>query len=381
MVNHKKFGLSMVLAVFICLSLATAVSATGQWSKFQADIGNTGQASVVGPSTNNTLWTYPTSNTMTQNNNLVIGDDGTLYFGIRTTKYLYAVNPNGTQKWSAPTAGSVFGEAIDDNGTIYASTASGSSPYNLYAFNPDGTQKWVSSNITRNLRGVTVANDTVYVGCDDGKLYAFYPNNGTVKWTYTTTSNAVMTGTPAVGSDGTIYIGNNNGVLYAINPDGTLKWSDTLGGQIQSGASIGSDGTIYVGSTNGYMYALNPDDGIQNWNYPTGSSIGYSTPAVNSTTGNIYFGASNGNVYALNTLDGSLNWTYPTGGVVYSSPVIGADGNIYVGSNAGKLYSLTSLGGLRWSYNIGSSVYDLAMSSNGTLYAANGGTNLYAFHD
>ena len=370
----------MVLAVFMCLSLVGASFATAQWSKFQADLGNTGQASAAGPSLSNVAWTYTNPNTMTQNNNLVISDNGTIYFGARTN-YLYAMNPDGALDWSAATSRPVFGEAIGSDGTIYAATASGAAGHNLYAFYSNGTQKWVSSSISSNLRGVTVSNGLVYVGCDDGYLYAFNASTGSQVWNYSTGS--AIYGTPAVASDGTIYFGNNANTLYALNPNGTLKWTYNSGrsGQMQSGPSIGPDGTIYVGSTDGYLYAItdNGNSASQLWEYQTGS-IGYSSPAVSSDGSTIYVGNSNGVVYAL-TSDGDPYWTYTTGGAIYSSPVVGSTGNIYIGSNDGKLYKLTSAGALSNSYTIGSSVYDLAMSLNGTLYAANGGTKLYAFYN
>lgn len=37
---------------------------------------------------------------------------------------------------------------------------------------------------------------------------------------------------------------------------------------------------------------------------------------------------------------GSLKWFYTTGGLIYSSPVIGADGTIYIGAYDGKLYAI-----------------------------------------
>jgi FOG: PKD repeat len=396
--NKKLSMMFMVFLVFFCIStLISAVSAadTGNnttnatgianstWSKFQGDLNNTGQSNTTGPQTNNVEWTYTcpgTNAAMTQNTNVAVDKDGTIYLGVKGYNYLYALNSDGSFKWQAATSRPVFGIAIGSDGIIYAATASGSAGHNVYAFYSNGTQKWVSSTISSNLRGITIFNGTIYVGCDDGNIYALYPDNGTVEWSCTTNASTIMTGTPAVGADGTIYIGNNNGYLFAINPNGTVKWSISLGGQIQSGPSIGSDGTIYVGSTGGYLYAIT-DSGTyasQLWNYSTGS-IGYSTPAISSADGSIYVGNNNGIVYAL-AKNGTLEWTYTTGAAIYSSPVIGADGTIYIGSNDGYIYALTSNGTLKWKYSIAFSVYDIAMT-NGTLYVANGGTKLYAFQD
>ena len=67
-----------------------------------------------------------------------IGADGTIYVGSDDNN-LYAINPNGTQKWAFPTGMTIVSSpAIGADGTIYV----GSYDNNLYAINQDGTQKW-----------------------------------------------------------------------------------------------------------------------------------------------------------------------------------------------------------------------------------------------
>ena len=63
---------------------------------------------------------------------------------------------------------------------------------------------------------------------------------------------------PAIGGDGNIYVGSNDDKLYSINADGSLKWSFTTGGDVESSPAIGADGTIYVGSHDGKLYAIGP---------------------------------------------------------------------------------------------------------------------------
>ena len=49
-----------------------------------------------------------------------IGADGTIYVGGGDDRKLYAVNPNGTQKWAFTTTGNTTGSpAIGADGTIY----------------------------------------------------------------------------------------------------------------------------------------------------------------------------------------------------------------------------------------------------------------------
>jgi outer membrane protein assembly factor BamB len=83
------------------------------------------------------------------------------------------------------------------------------------------------------------------------------PSNGSLKWKYLT-SNSVSS-SPAVGSDGTVYVGSQDGRLYAINPgDGSEKWSYATAGIVASSPAIGGDGTVYVGSGDYNLYAFWP---------------------------------------------------------------------------------------------------------------------------
>ncbi len=63
---------------------------------------------------------------------------------------------------------------------------------------------------------------------------------------------------PTLGSDGTVYVGCADGKVYAFNgTTGAQLWSFQTGGTVESSVAIGSDGTIYVGSLDGFIYALN----------------------------------------------------------------------------------------------------------------------------
>ena len=72
---------------------------------------------------------------------------GKLFYNIRTGTFrgkLYAINPDGTEKWNFPTNGAVHSSpTIYSNGTIYFGVPDTPIPYGLlYALNPDGTEIW-----------------------------------------------------------------------------------------------------------------------------------------------------------------------------------------------------------------------------------------------
>jgi tetratricopeptide (TPR) repeat protein len=212
---------------------------------------------------------------------------------------------------------------------------------NLYAINPDGTEKWsfATGGIVNSSPAIG-GDGTIFVGSVDKNLYAINPD-GTEKWSFAT-DDAVTYSSPAIGGDNTIYIGSNDYKFYAINPDGTEKWSFATGGIVNSSPAIGGDGTVYVGSMDKNLYAINPD-GTEKWSFVTGGIVN-SSPAIGED-GTIYVGSNDYKLYAINP-DGTEKWSFATGGIVNSSPAIGGDGTIFVGSYDYNLYAIESKKGI-----------------------------------
>jgi len=224
-----------------------------------------------------------------------IGDDGTIYFGTMKGSdegEIIAVNPNGTVKWFYPTGYYITScPAIGDDGTIYI----GSGDTYFYAINPNGTLKW-RFKTGHYIKGPpSIAEDgTVYIGSFDGYLYALYPNNGTMKWKY----GAGTETNPSIASDDTIYVGSLN-KLHAIYPNGTKRWTFTVGEQYvheitQSSPAISADGTIYVGTqigsvSGGDIIAINPD-GTEKWRKRIANDWIRSSPCI-AEDGTIYIGS------------------------------------------------------------------------------------------
>ncbi|WP_148705478.1 PKD domain-containing protein [Methanosarcina siciliae] len=349
------------------------------WPKYQRDLNNTGQSPYKGPETGNVVWTYTTGNDIYYSAP-AIATDGTIYVGSRDNN-LYALNPDGTLKWSYTTGGRIYGSVtMGSDGTIYV----GSYDKKFYAINPDGTLKWSYTTGGRIYGSAAIGTDgTIYIGSRDNNLYALNPD-GTLKWSYTT-GNWIYNygGSPAIGPDGTVYVGGYDQNLYALNPDGTLKWTYAAKSSICASPSIGSDGTIYVGSKDYKFYAINPN-GTLKWNYATGDYI-YGSAAI-GTDGTIYVGSDDDYLYALNP-DGTLKWRYNhAGGSIgtgfQGSPAIGSDGTIYAGNYDDSLYALNPDGTLKWAYSTGSSICaSPAIGADGTLYIGSRDDKLYAFKD
>gem|GEM_PF-5478836 len=161
-----------------------------------------------------------------------IARDGTILAG-SDDGYLYAINPDGTQKWRANLGGNIrTSPAIDAEGNVYAGSTNGT----FYAYDESGNQIWrystggsiTSSPVISQLsirRFVTLPDEEhVYVGSEDGKMYAFVirstngndaPVNGikSPAWSYDAGSPIVRS--PALGTNG-LYFVTDDATLHAL---------------------------------------------------------------------------------------------------------------------------------------------------------------------
>ena len=75
-----------------------------------------------------------------------------------------------------------------------------------------------------------------------------------------TTGNAVFSSPAVVG--GVVYIGSEDGKVYALNATtGAREWSYTTGGPVYSSPAV-ANGVVYVGSNDGNVYAFSQAGGL-----------------------------------------------------------------------------------------------------------------------
>jgi outer membrane protein assembly factor BamB len=110
---------------------------------------------------------------------------------------------------------------------------------------------------------------------------------------------------PAV-ANGVVYVGSEDGKLYAFNAAGTTNcsgapktcsplWSASAGTSVDSSPAV-ANGVVYVGSIDGNMYAFDVGTGGPLWSATTGDVVA-SSPAV--ADGVVYVGSSDGKLYAF----------------------------------------------------------------------------------
>ena len=120
-----------------------------------------------------------------------------------------------------------------------------------------------------------------------------------------------------------VYFGCEDGKLYSVSTvNGHVRWATQLGGPIKAAPAY-YGGRLFVGDYGGEMNAVDATTGEIVWqtgSLGTGVSGGefYSTPAV--AFGRVYAGNNDDRVYSFDISDGELAWTYSTGGYAYSGP-------------------------------------------------------------
>lgn len=320
-------------------------------------------------------WTYETGDDVEASP--VVADD-TVFIGSLDTN-IYALDAtDGTEQWQFETGDQITARATVTGDTLLI----GSHDLSMYALDTDdGTERWeypdgyryrswprvVDGVAYANGRGLelldvtdgseidfwsaggtgfgigatpAVADETVYIGDQDGDIYAFdgtpeaFTTRRRQQWVVETEGR--VDSSPIV-SDETLYIGNNDDTLFALDvADGTEQWSIDTNGSVREEPQL-VDGTLYVTSREGTVYALDPSDGTERWTYDTNTRP-ESAPTVDNGTVYIATAALSENLLAIDADDGTEQWTVDVSST-FSTPAVAND-MIYLGSRDGNVYGL-----------------------------------------
>jgi outer membrane protein assembly factor BamB len=371
-----------VLAFVLALALPSGRAAAA-WPMFQGDARHTGRSGAIGPLADNLQWQFMVIGTP---GSPAVAPDGTVYLptgmpSIDAGGLLYAINPDGTQKWRVPLAGppGSTAPAVGLDGTVYVHVNGPTAVMaveTLHALDPaDGSTKWtfefggggpVPVSFVQSAPTVGPTG-RIHVGSQDGSLWVLDPATGDVVWSVSP-SVSTISSSPAVLADGTVYLHDHTG-LFAYGDDGTPQWNLPINVPGGTGSpSVGADGTVYfVHVNNGTLYAVNPDSTIK-WAKILGA-FPVSTPAVGANA--IYVGADGLRAYSPS---GTELWQFNDTVFSSASPVVGQDGTIYWRASS-HLFAVKPDGSLRWDRTIPlQSLPGLeqtpAIGPDGTLYLA-----------
>jgi outer membrane protein assembly factor BamB/tetratricopeptide (TPR) repeat protein len=151
--------------------------------------------------------------------------DGAIYFttrnATRQTRVTRASVTTGRVDWSVVVAGDVRSAPMPRDGTVYLVTASGSA---IGLRTLDGSQTFATEidHAVKVLGEASLVGDVLYVGCDNGMLYAFDTHGRDLQplWKFpvrAATGKAVAVTTRCVLAGGLILFGAADNSVYALD--------------------------------------------------------------------------------------------------------------------------------------------------------------------
>ena len=232
-------------------------------------------------------WVFAISQ-ITYGGGALVAPDGTIYQCVRnaTINNVYAINPNGTQKWAVKldaaigafpalsadgvlycltnkstlyaldaSSGAIKWQqsldgatgsavAIDKAGNVYAGTSAA-----IYSFKSNKEQNWKLEEVNVTEQATFALKDQVlYATLKNGALVAVDMTNGTKKWTYPTTKGDAYF--PIADKNGNVYFTEKGSqTVHAVNASGSKIWEKNVGNNLNySGGALSTDGILYIGT-------------------------------------------------------------------------------------------------------------------------------------
>lgn len=188
--------------------------------------------------------------------------------------------------------------------------------------------------------GKDKATPAVFLATLSNKVVAL-DTTGAPIWQFAPSGGQAFYSSPCVVNDSFLYIGNDNGKVYAVNiQNGTQKWAFSTLGMVRS-SPIQIGGNVLVGSNDRNLYSIDSATGLLRWKVAATDQI-VSSPAIANQY--VYFGSYDGFIYKVDIIDGHLVWKKPTFGLIKASPTI-YRGSVIIGSFDKNLYNLDTADG------------------------------------
>jgi outer membrane protein assembly factor BamB len=274
---------------------------------------------------------------------------------------------NGKTVWTHQHGERIVHRPASDGQRVYFTSSKGLTAVKI----EDGTEVWNFGRASCDGPNLALPKAAmVYVGGDDGNIYAVDAKTGKQLWV----SDFLMDAPPdppkfsgkrarlkntnarpsALASDGeTIFLSvfDQCRVIAVNATDGKRLWSFQTGGWVL-GSAIATDQHVFFGSQDNTFYCLNKKTGKQVWKYETKARI-ESGGAVDEKF--VYFGSCDGGVYCLSQSDGKERWRFALDlgkegrkSAIYSVPLL-RQGCVYIAGLEGQAYAIDQdAGKLKW---------------------------------
>lgn len=302
-----------------------------------------------------------------------IGEDGSIYFGVRYTNPNYGlvgVQPNGHQKWVYPTLNGVSGTpALDDQGHAYINVGTAGGREGLIKLEVSGpTELWfLPTQDSAYFSSPVIGSDSlVYFGAYDQLVHAVRPD-GIEEWQHSLARIPFVS--PAIDDAGIVYVaggeagpGRKGGRARALHPNGTMKWERSLPDKNYGslyGATVLDDGNIVFRGSEGSV-TLFDIDGNRLWETKHPGSTSGPTGALSPDGSTLYMKVGSYSLnptfrlLAIDVKDGSTIWSHTYDPIVVrlDSPIVGADGTIYTSGPAATMMAFDPTGGVLWTKSL-----------------------------
>lgn len=247
-----------------------------------------------------------------------------------------------------------------------------------------GEEHWRFETDERIRSSPTIVDGTVFLGSDDGNLYALSEDTGDEQWRFTT--NGYVTGAPAV-VDGLAFIGSWDNTLYAVETDtGEEVWRVDTDGNVSSAPTVVNQ-TVFVNAQE-YLFAFDAATGEEQW-YDEISASGTTTCSAVTEHDLVFAGvehgvggrsADAGELRAYTLEEGTREISNELGTGITTAPTVD-DGLVFAGAQLGAnsfgFYAIDAESGTEeWEFEIEDGFSASPTVAEGTVYVGSGGGKL-----
>lgn len=209
--------------------------------------------------------------------NPVFSPDGkTMYIPTSTPAgHLFAIDVvSGEFKWVFAISQITYGGGalVASDGTIYQCVRN-ATINNVYAINPNGTQKWaVKLDAAVGAFPALSVDGVLYCLTNKSTLYALDASSGVIKWQQSldgATGSAI-----AIDKAGNVYAGTS-AAIYAFKPNKDQIWKLEEVNVTEQATFALKDQMLYATLKGGGLVAVDMTNGTKKWTYPTTKGDAY----------------------------------------------------------------------------------------------------------